>query len=101
MSPSGSEGSAAAALQLPDPYRILSIRSVPAPSGAAGPNWHRYEISQGRNRIVGYRDGGLESVTSAVQAIVVALNERRWPRRGRVQVVLGRASAAAPVGKPP
>jgi hypothetical protein len=80
---------------LPDPYEILSIRSVVAPSGTAGTNWHRYEISQGSNRIVGYRNGGIDNVTLEVEGIVLALNERRRPRRGRVQVVLRRTPPAS------
>ena len=80
---------------LPDPYELVSIRAVPAPGGAAGSTWHRYEITQGRNRIVGYRDGGIDNVTLAVQAIVLGLNDRRRQRRGRVDVVLQPSSRAA------
>jgi hypothetical protein len=83
--PSVTEGAEPA---LPDPYEIVSIRSVPAPSGTAGANWYRYEISQGHNTITGYRDGGIDSVRLAVEAIVIRLNERRRQRRGRVHVVL-------------
>jgi hypothetical protein len=82
-----------------DPYELVSIRSVPAPAGATGAGWHRYEINQGQNKIVGYRDGGIGEVTIAVEAIVLQLNERRRHRRGRVHVVLqsrsGRAKRAA------
>ena len=77
-----------------DPYELISIRSVPAPAGATGASWHRYEINQGHNTIVGYRDGGIGDVTSAVEAIVLQLNERRRHRRGRVHVVLQPRSRA-------
>jgi hypothetical protein len=73
---------------LPNPYEIVSIRSVPAPGGAVGDNWFRYEISQGHNRITGYRDGDMEHVTLAIEAIVFRLNERRRQRGGRVHIVL-------------
>ena len=79
---------AATELKLPDPYEIVSIRAVAAPSGASGANWHRYEISQGVNRIVGYRAGAAGIVREAVELIVVRLNTRRLSRRGRVHVVL-------------
>lgn len=79
---------------LPDPYELVSIQSVPAPAGATGPSWHRYEISQGRNSIIGYRDGAMGDVTVAVEAILVQLNERRRHRRGRVHVVLQPRSKA-------
>lgn len=75
-------------LNLPDPYELVSIRSVPAPAGAADSGWHRYEIQQGGNRIVGHRAGGMADVTIAVEAIVLQLNERRKHRRGRVHVVM-------------
>lgn len=83
---------------LPDPFEIVSVRSVPAPSGASGTDWHRYEIRQGSNTITGYRAGGIENVRSAVELIVLGLNERRKRRRGRVHVVLQpRSNAARPV----
>lgn len=75
--------------ELPDPFEIVSIRAVAAPPGAAGADWHRYEISQGINRIVGYRAGAGATVREAVERIVVGLNLRRTHRRGRVHVVLG------------
>ena len=75
--------------KLPDPFKIVSIHAVAAPPGTAGANWHRYEISQGDNRIVGYRAGAGATVREAVELIVVGLNLRRTRRRGRVHVVLG------------
>lgn len=75
-------------LKLPDPFKIVSIRAVAAPPGAAGADWFRYEVSQGDNRIVGYRAGAADTVREAVELIVVGLNLRRTRRRGRVHVVL-------------
>jgi len=74
--------------KLPDPFEVVSIRAVPAPAGTSGANWHRYEISQGKNRIVGYRAGAADSVREEVELIVVGLNTRRTTRRGRVHVIL-------------
>jgi hypothetical protein len=79
---------AAGEMALPDPYEIVSICSVSAPSGMPGADWHRYEISQGRNTIVGYRAGAADIVREAVELIVLGLNMRRTNRRGRVHVVL-------------
>ena len=81
--------------KLPDPFEIVSIRAVAAPPGTAGANWHRYEICQGDNRIVGYRAGANATVREAVELIVVGLNLRRTQRRGRVHVVLG-SKASSP-----
>jgi hypothetical protein len=80
---------------LADPYLLVSVLATPAPSGASGSSWHRYEISQGVNRIVGYRQGATESVKTAVEALVVQLNERRLYTRGRVHLALASSSAAA------
>jgi len=74
--------------KLPDAFEIVSIRAVSAPPGTAGTDWHRYEICQGDNRIVGYRMGAVGVVREAVELIVDGLNMRRTLRRGRVQVVL-------------
>lgn len=74
--------------ELPDPFQIVSIRAVAPPPGTAGADWHRYEISQGKNTIVGYRIGAAEIVQEAVELIVDRLNMRRMHRRGRVHVVL-------------
>lgn len=74
--------------ELPDPFEIVSICAVSPPPGAAGADWHRYEISQGKNTIVGYRIGAPEIVREAVELIVDRLNMRRTHKRGRVHVVL-------------
>lgn len=84
-----------AASPLSDPYLLVSVRAAPAPAGAAGSSWHRYEISQGLNRIVGYRQGASERVTTDVEALVAQLNERRLYQRGRVHIALGPTSRPA------
>lgn len=84
-----------AAPPLADPYQLVSVLATPAPAGATGSSWHRYEIRQGFNSIVGYRQGATESVTTAVEALVVQLNERRLYTRGRVHLALAPASGAA------
>ena len=75
-------------LILPDPFEIVSIHSIAAPSGTSGSGWYRYEISQGINSIVGYRAGSSAGVREAVEQIVQDLNRRRRNKRGRVHVVL-------------
>jgi hypothetical protein len=59
-----------------------------------GEDWHRYEISQGRNTIVGYRSGTSEGVRADVELIVLGLNLRRNTKRGRVHVVLGKKESS-------
>lgn len=65
------------AAPLSDPYVLVSVLAVAAPAGATGTSWHRYEIRQGPNSIVGYRQGAAENVSSAIEALVVQLNQRR------------------------
>jgi hypothetical protein len=77
-----------------DPFEVVSIRSVDTPKGLTGADWHRYEICQGHNQIVGFRAGDIANVTLAVEDIVDRLNHRRLVKRGRTHVVLGPKSAA-------
>lgn len=70
-----------------DPYEIMSIKPSDPPSGFDGSNWFKYKIAQGSNVIRGYRSGNKQSVTTAVNMIVVQLNERRLGKRGRVQFI--------------
>jgi len=70
-----------------EPYEIRVIEPSDPPSGFDGSNWFRYEIGQGVNTIQGYRSGNRTSVTDAIEAIVVQLNERRFGKRGRVQFI--------------
>ena len=81
-----------AASPLSDPYLLVSVLAVPTPAGVTGSSWHRYEIRQGSNHIVGYRQGGVERVTTAVEELVAQLNERRIFSRGRVHLALAPAS---------
>lgn len=72
-----------------DPFEVVSICSVAPPPGLTGADWHRYEICQGHNQIVGFRSGDIDKVTLAVEDIVDRLNDRRRLNRGRTHVVLG------------
>jgi len=67
-------------------YEILSVQPTEPPAEMEGKNWHCYVITQGSNRIHGYRRGSLSSVTSSVEEIVMRLNERRLGKRGRVHL---------------
>lgn len=61
-------------------YRLVAIRSVPAPEGCGGHDWLVYQIAQGHheaNVITGYRRGDLHAATADVEKIVLSLNERR------------------------
>ncbi len=69
------------------PYEIVSVRKAAPPPGTEGVNWHHYVIVQGANTIRGYRQGSLQAVTSAVEEIVVLLNERQLGKRGRVNLM--------------
>ena len=69
------------------PYEILSVQRAETPPGAEGANWHHYVIVQGSNTIRGYRQGNLKAVKSAVEEIVVLLNERQLGKRGRVNLM--------------
>lgn len=80
---------------LANPYELVSVRAVPAPEGTVGKLWHRYEIAQGGNRIVGYRQGVLATVKTDLEQLVVQLNERRLHHRGRVHVALSPKSSAS------
>ncbi len=74
------------------PYEIVSVRRAEPPPGGKGPNWYRYVIAfEGTNNIHGCRQGGLKTVTRAVEEIVAQLNERHLghsTKPSRVQLVL-------------
>lgn len=84
---------------LSDPYELVSLESVARPGGESGDHWYRYEIMQGSNKIVGYREGDIEVVTEEIDEIVIKLNERRRPRRGRVHLAVGNGPRAASGGR--
>ena len=69
------------------PYEIVSIEPSVAPSGTEGTDWYAYVIAQGAHSINGYRKGRLKAVTLAVEEVVAQLNERRFGKRGRVNLV--------------
>jgi hypothetical protein len=69
-----------------EPFKLLSIDSAKAPAGSEGADWFSYRICQGQNIITGYCQGTLSTIRANVEQIIVALNERRSPKRGRVQL---------------
>jgi hypothetical protein len=59
------------------PYEIVSVRRAEPPPGGEGSYWYSYVIAfEGTNNIHGCRQGGLKTVTRAVEEIVAQLNER-------------------------
>jgi hypothetical protein len=69
-----------------EPYELKAVSKADAPSGSQGDNWIKYEITQGTNLITGYRQGSVTAIRRVAEEIVVGLNERRSPKRGRVQL---------------
>jgi hypothetical protein len=79
-----------------EPYELKGVNRSEPPSGSEGKDWVKYEIAQGTNLITGFRKGTLASIKRAAEEIVVGLNERRSPNRGRVQLTqLKKASKSA------
>ena len=76
-------------------YEILSVEPAEAPCNLDGANWYRYVIVQGDNKISGYRQGNLHSITRSVEEIVLRLNERRIGKGGRVHIVMTKNSKTA------
>jgi hypothetical protein len=72
------------------PYELVSVQETSAPMGSEGNGWFSYQIAQGTNRITGYRQGTRTAIEAELRETVVALNERRSPRRGRVQLTQSR-----------
>lgn len=71
-----------------DNYEIVSVEPSDPPPDMEGTGWHCYVIGQGDNRIRGYRQGSIKSVTRVVEENVARLNERRYGKSGRTHVVL-------------
>lgn len=69
-------------------YEIESVRPAEPPSDMDGSDWHCYVITQGNNRIRGFRRGQPRAVMTAVEEIVSRLNERRMGKRGRVHLIM-------------
>lgn len=78
-----------------DVYRFVSVERSDAPDNTTGVDWFCYEIGQGSNRIVGYRQGSRRSVEDAIRDIVQRLNERRIGPRGRVHIDMSSRSRPA------
>lgn len=72
------------------PYELVSVQESSPPAGSEGSGWFSYRIAQGTNTITGYRQGTRTSIEAELRETVVALNERRSPRRGRVQLTQSR-----------
>jgi len=65
-------------------YEIVSIQRAEPPPDSESSNWYRYVIAfEGTNTIQGCRQGSLKAVTSAVEELIVQLNERHSKKRGR------------------
>lgn len=77
-----------------EPFTLISVEKSEPPDGNQGTDWVHYRIAQGPNEISGYRRGSLASARKAAKEIVANLNERRSPKRGRVQLTQSRKSAA-------
>jgi len=65
-------------------YEIVSIQRAEPPPDVEGANWYDYVIAfEGNDTVQGCRQGSLKAVTSAVEEIVVQLNERHSKKSGR------------------
>lgn len=78
-----------------EPYELVSVQKSAPPAGSDGNDWFSYQIAQGTNTIIGYRQGTRTAIEAALKETVVALNERRSPRRGRVQLTQTRRPKAS------
>ena len=78
-----------------EPFELVSVQKATAPQGSEGSDWFSYTISQGTNTITGYRQGNLSVVKASLQELIVGLNERRSPKRGRVQLTQTKKPKAA------
>ncbi len=76
--------------QLPEGFELGEIKRAKAPDGGGGQDWYRYIITQGPNKITGYRQGSQRAVTKAVKEIILELNERRNGKKGRVHLTPSR-----------
>lgn len=72
-----------------EPFRIVEFARAEPPAGQGETEWYRYVISQGRDPMAGLRQGTRESVTAAVEEIVLRMNERRMGKFGRVHLKMG------------
>lgn len=77
------------------PFTLVSVEKSDPPPGNQGNDWVQYKIEQGTNTISGYRRGSISAARKAAKEIVASLNERRSPKRGRVQLTQTRKPAKA------
>ena len=64
-------------------YLLVSIVKAQAPIDGDDRDWHRYVISQGKNRIVGHRPGSAAEAQRAVEELIVQLNLRRAVKKSQ------------------
>jgi hypothetical protein len=76
-------------------YEFVSVEPVDPPKDMVGSDWHCYIIEQGENRIHGYQQGDIQSVTRAVEEIVARLNERRYGKSKRVHLTMSTSAKKA------
>ena len=76
--------------QLAEAFELSDIERTKAPDGGGGQDWYRYIITQGPNKITGYRQGSQRAVTKAVKEIILELNERRNGKKARVHLTPSR-----------
>lgn len=81
---------AAGAVPVDGSYCLVSIAKASAPFGPDDRDWHRYEISQGDNRIVGHRSGTPAEARKAVEDLILQLNARRIVKPSRVHLTLNK-----------
>jgi hypothetical protein len=79
-------------------YSLISIDPTTAPSGNTGDDWLVYRLAQGNNVVTGYRRGSRQNVTTEVERIVNAFNERLL-LKGRPHRSAGRPPKPPPLKK--
>jgi hypothetical protein len=63
------------------PFKIIELVKGDPPDADDDREWYRYVISQGDKPITGLRQGSRRSVKTAVDEVVLRLNERRMGKR--------------------
>ena len=80
-------------------YQLEMIEKSGTPEGCNGKDWFRYTITQGVNKITGYKQGSQRAVTKDVKDIVIELNDRRAGKKGRVHLTPSRKRQQAVAAK--
>lgn len=57
-------------------FEVVAIEQAPAPAGASGDDWYRYELLCGKARITGLRQGSLAEVREYAADCASEFNER-------------------------